>query len=216
MKRILIIFAALCVTLTMAANGTCVGGIYYLLDGEEATVTYTGTGYNDNTYSGAIVIPDTFTYAGDLYTVVAIGEAAFYGCTGLSSITIPSTVWNIDMYAFSSCSALSSVSLGDNIETLGEAAFSDCTSLTTITLPATVWSLGDYVFSGDSALTSITCLAAEPPMLDGEDGFSGVNKSIPPLCPCHQRLGLSGGRPVEGLRCAGLFGPHGYRGNSET
>ena len=56
---------------------------------------WTGTysqGYDGYTKpTGAITIPASVTYNGLQYTVVEIRSAAFYGCNGLTSVTIPNT-----------------------------------------------------------------------------------------------------------------------------
>ena len=41
--------------------------------------------------------------------ITEIGYAAFYGCSGLTSITIPDSVTEIGMYAFDGCSGLAEI-----------------------------------------------------------------------------------------------------------
>jgi hypothetical protein len=64
-------------------------------------VTYHSTSYNS--YSGDVTIPETVTYNGKPYAVTSIGGMAFYGCSGLTSITIPNSVTSIGDFAFSGC-----------------------------------------------------------------------------------------------------------------
>ena len=45
------------------------------------------------------------------YSVIAIGESAFEGCSGLSQISIPSSVKTVGNYAFKDCTALTSATL---------------------------------------------------------------------------------------------------------
>ena len=74
------------------ASNTVVGGIYYDFDDANltATVTYRGSSYNSYTgeYAGNKVIPATVTYGGNTYSVTSIGNSAFRGCSGLTSVTI--------------------------------------------------------------------------------------------------------------------------------
>ena len=60
-------------------------------------------------YSGKIAIPEFVTYNGKTYPVTRIGSLAFSGCKGLTSITIPNSVTNIEGCAFKDCSGLKEV-----------------------------------------------------------------------------------------------------------
>ena len=73
-----------------------VDGIYYnITSSTESTVsvTFRGNYYSSysNEYTGSVVIPQTVTYSGKTYSVTSIGESAFEGCRGLTSVTIPQT-----------------------------------------------------------------------------------------------------------------------------
>ena len=83
-----------------------------------------------------------------------IGSYAFYGCSGLTSLTLPAGITKIDWYAFSGCSGLTSLTLSSGITWIGDYAFSGCSGLTSLTLPAGITWIGDYAFSGCSGLTS--------------------------------------------------------------
>lgn len=103
-----------------------VDGIYYSrFFRNEVEVTYMGTDYwrNGDRYQGDIIIPSTITYNGKTYIVISLGDNAFYGCTGLTSITIPNTVNYIGYYAFEGCSSLTSVTIPNSVEVVGEGAF---------------------------------------------------------------------------------------------
>ena len=58
-----------------------------------------------------------------------IGNHAFYGCTGLTSVTIPDSVTSIGNYAFYDCTGLTSVTIPSSVESIGSLAFSNCSQL---------------------------------------------------------------------------------------
>ena len=67
--------------------------IYYVWtnNNTELAVSYRGSDYSSytNRYSGNVVIPESVTYNGTSYPVTSIGDWTFYGCSGLTSVTIP-------------------------------------------------------------------------------------------------------------------------------
>ena len=89
-------------------------------------------------------------------SVTTIGEAAFYGCSGLTSITIPSTVTSIGSAAFCDCSGLTSVTIPNSVTSIGDYAFGYCSGLTTVNIPDNVTSIGTYAFRDCSGLESLT------------------------------------------------------------
>ena len=128
-------------------------GIYYNLipKGKNAEVTS-----GDNKYTGAIAIPSTISYNDEDYNVTSISFSAFYGCTSLTSVTIPNSVTSIGENAFTACSGLASITIPNSVTSIGEYAFAGCTSLTSITIPNSVTIIGGGTFSGCTSLTSIT------------------------------------------------------------
>ena len=85
-----------------------------------------------------------------------LGDYAFRGCSGLTSLTLPSGVTSIDEGAFSGCSGLTSLTIPSSVTSIGDYAFSGCSGLTSLTLPSSVTSIGEYAFYGCSGLTSLT------------------------------------------------------------
>lgn len=103
-------------------------------------------GYEGNEPTGALVIPATV----DGYGVTSIGDAAFYNCYNLTSLTIP-----------------------DGVTTIGYMAFSGCSGLTVTTIPASVTTIEADAFLGCSdelTVRDVYCSILDPSLLDWERG----------------------------------------------
>ena len=88
--------------------------------------------------------------------VTSIGNSSFYNCNGLTSITIPSSVTSIGDEAFYYCSGLTNVKISEGVTSIGDWSFGYCSSLTGITIPSSVTSIGSSAFYGCSSLTGVT------------------------------------------------------------
>ena len=81
--------------------------------------------------TGAVTVP--LTLGGK--PVTSIGTCAFYGCSGLTSVTIPSSVTSIGSYAFYGCSGLTSVTIPNSVTSIGSQAFHGCSNVREVTVP---------------------------------------------------------------------------------
>ncbi len=131
-----------------------INGINYELDPSYQTATVCSLG-NGIKYQGNIVIPSSVSHNGISYSVTSIGDWAFYGCTGLTAITMPYSVTSIGSWAFRDCTGLTSIEIPNSVTSIGSWAFSDCTGLTSIEIPNSVTSIGISAFYGCAGLTSI-------------------------------------------------------------
>ena len=119
----MVITAMLLGCFTSRAHDIEVNGIYYNIVSSTdflVEVTYRGNNYNSysDRYIGSVSIPSIVTYNNTTYRVVGIEEYAFSGCSGLTSISIPKSVTEINNYAFDRCSSLKEVLFEDGCETL--------------------------------------------------------------------------------------------------
>ena len=140
---------------TSSAMAEVIDGIRYVLDPVKKTATILPqiNGY----YSGDIIIPEKVKgNDGVEYVVTSLGASCFKDCSGLTSITIPSSVTSLGKSCFEGCSGLTSITIPSSVTSLGDYCFRDCSGLISITIPSSVTSLGWNCFSGCSGLTSIT------------------------------------------------------------
>lgn len=91
-------------------------GVYYYFDPSSRTYSVGG---HQNEVSGAVVIPDFYNG----YPVTSIIPEGFARQTGITS-----------------------VSIGDNVESIGENAFAGCSNIKTLKLPYALKSIGDNAF----------------------------------------------------------------------
>lgn len=83
--RLLLLASAIATSLSAAAYDFESAGIYYNITGDN-TVEVTYSDRDNNTYSGSISVPETFTANGE-YFVTKIGENAFAG-SAVTSVSI--------------------------------------------------------------------------------------------------------------------------------
>ena len=101
--------------------------------------------------------------------VSSIGASAFWGRTGLTSITIPNSITSIGESAFSYCSGLTNITIPNSVTSIADNAFYDCNGLTSIMIPSSVSSIGSFVFASCSSLISINVNSSNSIFI-GEDG----------------------------------------------
>ena len=97
--------------------------------------------------------PYTWDKYGDKFTSNdKLGDGAFSGCSGLTSLTLPSSVTSIDGYAFDGCSGLTSLTIPSGVTSIGKWAFYGCSGLTSIYVyPENLPELGTDIFNGCDA-----------------------------------------------------------------
>ena len=89
-------------------------------------------------------------------SLVAIGDYAFAGCSGVKEITIPKNVKTVGTSAFRKCTGLTKLTVAKGVTALSDECFRDCAALTAVTLPDSVTTLGESVFRDCAALTKLS------------------------------------------------------------
>ncbi len=84
-----------------------------------------------------------------------ITSYAFSGCTALTSVIIPNSVAQIRSYAFENCRALTSMDIPNSVVSLINGTFIRCSGLTSVTLPNSLHTIGDHALAYCGSLTTI-------------------------------------------------------------
>lgn len=142
-------------------SGTVTYDVKQIGDGESAIATITNctlvipsyierinaNAFKDTGLTGTLTIPNSVT---------AIGDSAFSGCAGLTgTLVIPNSVTTIGDNAFNGCSGFTSLTLGNNVQTIPDKAFVNCGFKGTVTIPLTVTEIGIEAFKGCSDLINL-------------------------------------------------------------
>ena len=81
-----------------------------------------------------------------------LGNYVFYGCSGLTSLTLPSSVTSIGRGAFYGCWKLTSLTIPSGVTSIDYGAFWGCSGLTSIYVyPENLPKLGTDIFNGCDA-----------------------------------------------------------------
>ena len=138
-KDFLLRFAiAICFALTASntfAYDFEVDGIYYNVTSLE-NLEVEVTSCDAAEYKGDVVIPKTVVYKNRELRVTSIKDNAFSGCSGLTSVDIGDGVTSIGKWAFYACSGLTSVDIPDGVTSIGKGAFYACDTIEEFIFPA--------------------------------------------------------------------------------
>ena len=118
------------------------------------TFIYNVTGKNivevssaDSSMSGNVAIPQTVRLGDTVYTVVAIANNGFSGCTGIRSVILPAKITRIGKEAFMDCLNLNSINIPYGVKEIKDGTFCHCEALAGLTVPDGVTKIGKYALA---------------------------------------------------------------------
>ena len=196
-------------------NSTGYEIFYRIIDAQNHWVEVTYPCQNGDNYwwgydkpEGKLILPDTITYQGTDYVLVAIGDHAFCDCSSLRGtlefpesiqsigegafkgcpnfngiLTIPPRVTRIEDEAFCGCSGFGTrLYLPDSVTYIGARAFQQCSFRGMLMLPSMLTFIGDEAFKGCSHINNISIKAVAPPTT-ALNAFDEVPTWIPVAVP---------------------------------
>ena len=181
--------------------GSCGNGVQYTISGSKSdgfTLTITGSGTvtkspwnTKEALTGENLYRTTIKKIVIAEGVTGLCEGCFADLTGVSSVTIPSTLSSIPKKAFMNCLGLKKIDL-KKVSKIGDFAFSNCSTLasvtcnsvtkigacafqycnfTSFTLPASVTDFDNTAFDGNPEFASYKCA-------DGQKTYRSVNSVL--------------------------------------
>lgn len=106
-------------------------------------------------YVGDIVLPERVPFEDRTYGLDKIDFIAFFGCTELKSITIPTTIKEIHPHAFEGCTGLTQVEIPKSIKVMDEGIFSRCSNLRRVIINEGVQKIRSFAFNSCESLDSV-------------------------------------------------------------
>ena len=125
-------------------NGKETDGKLSILDLSDAKIVEGGSAYYSDRDDGFIYTSND-----------KLGDYVFNGCSGLTSLTLPSSVTEIGEHAFLNCRGLTNFTIPSGVTSIGHGAFFCCYGLISLTIPSSVTAIGSQAFKHCSGLTSI-------------------------------------------------------------
>ena len=181
-KLLFILLIAICFASRAMAydfSAVCSSGqtLYYTITSNEEPYTVqivsenSSSPYYTTNPTGNLVFPESVEYNGIIYSVTSVGNYAFSGCSGLSTVTIPTSITYFGYEAFVDCSGLYSVYYEGDIAAwcgiefytresnpLSKASdlYFNNELLVDIVIPSGVTKIGDCAFSGARDVASLS------------------------------------------------------------
>ena len=130
--------------------------------------------YPQNKTDKSYAVPDT---------VKKIDSKAFYNNHYLETVEIPSSVKEIELYAFADCLSLNNIDL-NKVEEIGDYAFEKCNNLKTVTVPKTVSYIGENPFRECKSLETINVDSENPNYCIYNGALTDKAKTVLYSYPC--------------------------------
>jgi hypothetical protein len=140
-------------------------------------VTYIGSCVFDHCVKiSSLSIPNSVTNIVGVFG--ACRGLTFYGCRGLTNITLPDNIPILADMLFNGCSGLTKITIPRNVNRIGYCTFLNCTALKSVTIPAGVTNMGGQGFSGCSSLTSVFFEGDAPALVASDLFASATNVTV--------------------------------------
>ena len=174
------------------AYGTEIDGIYYEFHEFRNGVRNVACVSSGRNKVGEVTIPSSVIYHSTSYTVTEINDLAFYECSGMTSLCIPSSIRTIKQTAFIGCVNLATITVDEGCQSFDSrdncnAIIEKSTNCLIVGckssfIPSGVTSIGKNAFAGCKGLASIFIPNSVTSIDEG--AFYGCNGLSSIAIPC--------------------------------
>lgn len=133
----------------------------------------------ESSVKGTVTIPERVTHGGYAYNVIKVAKEAFFSNRQIYHINLPSTITQIDEYAFAKCalkeitipgpvklikhdafagSDIKTAVFSKNVSSMEYGVFEDCVNLVSLTLPRKIERIPSSLCSGCTKLKAVTIM----------------------------------------------------------
>ena len=173
MKRIKVLLSALIIAFSASAavkDSFAIGDLTFTVLTEEENSGTVSVKATTKEIAGRVIIPESVTNNGIVYTVTQVADQAFWGCSAMTSVKIPESITYVGSLGFKECTSLDSlvfpnddmkfsywyvcqgcknlryVRLPEHLTGLSYFMFAECDNLESIRIPESCVSFPDYAF----------------------------------------------------------------------
>ena len=129
----------------------------------------------------------------------SVASYAFWNCSHITSVELPSTIASISSNAFYGCTALKDINISESVTYIGNEAFYNCSNLTSIEIPSKLESIGSSVFYNCSGLTGKLVIPEKITILGQQTFYNCSNISEVEFSSNLQTVGASAFYNCSGL-----------------
>ena len=147
---------------------------------ESLTIPSSVTSIGQDAFIGCIGLTSVTWNAKTCVLPYSNSKTPFYNMTGLKTFVIGEDVEIIPRALCYGCSGLTSVTISNSVTEIGIHSFNGCSGLTSVTIPNSVTVIGGSAFDGCSGLTSIYTKIENPQNVSYTNAssiFNNVNKT---------------------------------------
>lgn len=123
---------------------------YHIMDCKE------GFASTKNVYDGTLFVArklDKTLKVGD--DTKRIAKEAFKNCEKIETVELPSSLLEIQDYAFAGCTSIKSLKFANGIERIARGAFQSCKKIERLEFPSSLTEIQDYAFQGCTSIREL-------------------------------------------------------------